>query len=110
MSKKTHRTKIVTCCYCGGRSTFPLERRHALVCHACGAPIRQIEALEVSGERKAPRTKKHAIAHPAERPGTHLAKDRPARRKKGKRKRRSIWYHVHEAFDEVEDIFEDIFD
>ncbi|MFK7943164.1 MAG: hypothetical protein AB8B85_09660 [Paracoccaceae bacterium] len=52
---------------------------------------------------------KPAIPHRAEREHEHLAKDRPARRKKGKRKKRSVWYHIGEAFDDLDDIF-DFFD
>ncbi|MEM7746283.1 MAG: hypothetical protein AAF409_21530, partial [Pseudomonadota bacterium] len=110
MSKTSFRTKIVTCCYCGGRSTLAAGTSAALVCHACGAPISRIKALEIRGERlDKKRSKKHAMAHPAERRGAHLPKDRPVRRKKGKRKSRSFWYHVREAFDDVDDLF-DIFD
>jgi hypothetical protein len=52
---------------------------------------------------------KPATPHPAERPGAHLAKDRPARRKKGKRRRGGLLRRLGRAFDDLDDIF-DLFD
>lgn len=111
--KSSHPIKIVTCCYCGARSTLSGKRAQRLVCHGCGAAIRRIETFQPALERRR-KTHDHAkpaTPHPAERAGQHLDKDRPARRKKGTRRRRSVWYYVSEAIDELDldDIF-DVFD
>ncbi len=114
--KSSHAVRIITCCYCGARSTLKRSKERDLVCHGCGAPIQKLEGLQPILERM-PKTsgaaesrKKQPIPHRAERPHQHLDKDRPSRRKKGKRrKKRSMWYHVREAFDDIDDIF-DIFD
>lgn len=109
--KSSHLIRIVTCCYCGGRSTLEHSRGRNLICHGCGASISRIEAIQPVLERAAKpknRKKKPAIPHPAEGDRKHLAKDRPARRKKGKR-RRGMWYHVREAFDDLDDL-DDLFD
>lgn len=108
--KASHATSITTCCYCGARSTLPAKQRIALVCHGCGAAISKIEPLNPMIERAAKSGKhdKPAVPRRAEKPHQHLPKDRPARRKKGKRKK-GLWYHVSEAFDDLDDIF-DVFD
>ena len=112
--KAAHAFKVMTCCYCGARSSIGLGKTARLVCHGCGAPISRIETVQPILERQKKgkrRTKvKPSIPHRAERPHQHLDKDRPARRRKGKRKRRSVWYHVAEAFDDWDDWFEDIVD
>ena len=102
--------RIVTCCYCGARSTLERSRDRDLVCNGCGASVNRIEAIQPSLERSKKRKtdKKNATPHRAEKPRQHLPKDRPVRRKKGKRKR-SMWYHIREAFDDLDDIF-DVFD
>ncbi len=114
--KPSHAMRIITCCYCGARSTLERSKERDLVCHGCGASIQKLEGLQPVLERihKTPgdseKRKKPSIPHHAEKPRKHLEKDRPARRKKGKRKKkRSMWYHVREAFDDLDDIF-DIFD
>lgn len=63
-------------------------------------------------KRKKRGAPKPAIPHHAEGRHAHLPKDRPYRRKKsrkGKRQKRSIWYHIGEVFDDFDDIL-DIFD
>ena len=114
--KSSHAVRIVTCCYCGARSTLERSKNRDLVCHGCGASIQKLEdvqpMLEKMHKARNPddRPKKQSIPHRAERPNQHLDKDRPARRKKGKyKKKRSMWYHIAEAFDDIDDIF-DIFD
>ena len=114
--KSSHAVRIVTCCYCGARSTLERSKERDLVCHGCGASIQNLEGVQPILERtrktsdSSSERKKQPIPHRAERPRQHLDKDRPARRKKGKRKKkRSMWYHVREAFDDLDDIF-DIFD
>ena len=114
--KPSHQIKVVTCCYCGARSTLEQTKTRNLICHGCGASIQKLEAVQPVLERmhKArnpdDRPKKQALPHRAEGDHRHLDKDRPARRKKGKyKKKRSMWYHVAEAFDDLDDIF-DIFD
>lgn len=111
--KSSHPLRIVTCCYCGARSTLPakLKRKERLVCSGCGAAIERIEAIQpvLERARRSGDRAKPAAPHPAERPGDHLPKDRPARRRKGKR-RRSMWYNIREAFDDIEDLVDDIFD
>ena len=111
MTKSSHPLRVISCCYCGARSTLKPEPGQRLLCHGCGAPITKLEPLQASMERKRKKrgTPKPAIPHHAEGCGGHLAKDRPQRRKKGKRRKRSIWYHIGEAFDDFDDIL-DIFD
>lgn len=112
MSKRSsHVFKILTCCYCGARSTLAGSRSGRLVCHGCGAPAENLEKIQCVLEKRRKKSDhpKAAVPHPAERAGAHLDKDRPARRKKGKRKKRSVWYHVAEALDDWDDIF-DFFD
>ena len=109
--KPSHPTRILTCCYCGARSTLPAGEARALVCHGCGAPIRRIAEIQPEIERL-PRRKgarKPAIPHPADRHGGHRPKDRPARRRKGKRRKGGFWYQLKRLGDEAEDLL-DIFD
>jgi hypothetical protein len=105
--------RIITCCYCGARSTLGPEGGRRLVCHGCGAPIRKIEMLAPKPmPRRGPGTdtrRKPAIPHPAEAPGHHLPKDRPVRRKKGKRRRGGLLHRLAEGVDDLEDLF-DLFD
>lgn len=110
--KASHPFRVLTCCYCGARSSLGREKTQRLVCHGCGAPIRLIETMQPTLEkrRKTRPGVKPAIPHRAERPSDHLDKDRPARRRKGKRRKRSVWYHVAEAFDDWDDWVEDIVD
>ena len=109
--KRDHRLKIVTCCYCGARSTLRPEGGQRLVCHGCGAPIERIEALapKPMPHPGAASARKPATPHAAERPGEHLPKDRPARRKKGKRRRGGLLHRLGKTFDDLDDIF-DLFD
>ena len=110
--KASHPTRVLTCCYCGARSTLPPGKARALVCHGCGAPIRRIAELQPEIERlpKRPGTRRPAIPHPADRRhGGHSDKDRPARRRKGKRRKGGFWYQLKRLGDEAEDLF-DIFD
>lgn len=103
--------RVITCCYCGARSTLSSKRATRLVCHGCGAAIRKIETLQPDFERMKKRTdrRKPAIPHRAERPHDHLAKDRPVRRKKGKRKQRSVWSRLSDQVDDIFDL-DDLFD
>ncbi|MEM9139798.1 MAG: hypothetical protein AAGB15_08185 [Pseudomonadota bacterium] len=110
--KKSHAIKMVTCCYCGARSTLPTDRAQRLVCHGCGAAMKKIEALQPTFEKqKSSKTHaKPAAPHPAEREGRRLKdKDRPARRKKGKKRQVTIWHRLRDAVDDLDDVF-DIFD
>jgi hypothetical protein len=107
--KHDHTLRIVACCYCGARSTLRAEGGQRLVCHGCGAPVRHIEAVAPRPRRGATGGPKAATPHPAERPGEHLAKDRPARRKKGKRKRGGLLHRLGKRLDDLDDIF-DLFD
>ena len=118
--KHDHTIRIVTCCYCGARSTLRAEGGQRLVCHGCGAPIKRIEAVapkpmpragSAAGRNPAmPRAgangRKPATPHPAERPGEHLAKDRPARRKKGKRRRGGLLHRLGKRLDDLDDILD----
>ena len=110
--KPSHAFRVVTCCYCGARSTLGREKAHRLICHGCGAPVRKIETIQPQIERlaKQGRKAKPAIPHRAERPGKHLDKDRPSRRRKGKRRYRPIWSRLADAFDDWDDVFEDMID
>ena len=111
--KSSHPLRVITCCYCGARSTLPPKQATRLVCHGCGAAISRIEELHPGLERqkKSHSHAKPAAPHAAERPGAHAEKDRPARRKKGKHKKRqkSIWHRLTDAVDDFDDIF-DLFD
>lgn len=111
--KPSHQLRVLTCCYCGARSTLGMRTSERLVCHGCGAPIRKIAAVQPALERKRKKGDhaKPAIPHHAEGKREHLDKDRPARRRKGKRKSksRSVWYHISEALDDWDDVL-DIFD
>ncbi|MEL6197478.1 MAG: hypothetical protein AAFT19_06500, partial [Pseudomonadota bacterium] len=106
--------RLLTCCFCGARSILPGGTGAAarLVCHGCGAPIKAIEVLSRPQDRprKGRKQKGPAIPHPAERPHDHLAKDRPVRRKRGKRRDPSWSRFVSKMWDELEDAVEDIFD
>ena len=114
--KSAHPIRVLTCCYCGARSTLGREKARRLVCHGCGAPVRYIRDVQPVLERKRKAKSggkpgcKPAIPHKADRSEGHLDKDRPARRRKGKRRRRSVWYHVSEAFDDWDDWIEDVVD
>lgn len=112
--KPAHLTKLITCGYCGARSTLPVAaKRQALVCHGCGAPIETIEILQPALEKrkkskKRRKTAKPAQPHPACDASTYRAKDHPARRKKAKpKKRRSLFRGLGDVF---EDVFDDVFD
>ena len=108
--KSSHPLRVITCCYCGARSTLPGKERHRLVCHGCGAAITRIEDLHPGLERQKKSHKHHkpATPHRAERPGEHSDKDRPSRRRKGKYKKRqkSIWHRLSDAVDDFDDIFD----
>lgn len=111
MTKSSHMLRVVTCCYCNARSTLSGDRTEHLVCHGCGAPIRQIEVLHPDLERRRRKGngKKPAMPHHAERPHKHLDKDRPSRRKKGKRKKRSFFDRLADSADDLFDL-DDLFD
>ena len=104
--KSSHPLKVIACCYCGARSTLPRTKsRVPLVCHGCGAAISKIEQIQPQIER-AQRDKTHrkpAVPHPA-RPADKRA-EKSAKRRKGKRKK-GLWYHVTEAFDDIDDLFD----
>lgn len=107
--KSTHPIRVVTCCYCGARSTIENSAKRNLVCHGCGASIQRLESVQPVLERSAKKhRKKMAVPHPADSDHKRKEHDRPARRKKGKRKK-GMWYQVREAFDDFDDFF-DIFD
>jgi hypothetical protein len=103
--KSSHPIRVLTCCYCGARSTMPATPGTALLCHGCGAPLGLSRDLQPALERlpRRPGARRPAIPHPADRPGGHAAADRPARRRKGKR-RKSLWQRLGGR---VEDIAED---
>ncbi|MEM6973521.1 MAG: hypothetical protein AAF577_12010 [Pseudomonadota bacterium] len=100
--------RIVTCCYCGGRSILPERKIGRLVCHGCGAPISRIQRLEAPPGQKAKgkKRRKAAIPYGADRKEHLRPKDRPLRRKKGKRRKSTL----ERFWKEIEDAFEDIFD
>ena len=109
--KASHPTRILTCCYCGARSTLPDGKRSRLVCHGCGAAIRKIEKLQPIIERlpkrkeKGSDAKRPAIPHPADRHGGHKRHDRPAYRRKGKR-RKSVWKRLEDTFEDILDVLD----
>jgi len=115
--KASHPTKLITCCYCGARSTLPgrTARRDVLVCHGCGAPITRIEKLQPALEKAKARDKsrdmaragKPAIPHPACTAAEYRAKDHPARRRKAKR--RPLFRRLAKALDVDLDL-DDVFD
>ncbi len=111
MPERTGNIRIVSCCYCGARSTLGPEGGRRLVCHGCGAPIRHIEALtpKPMPRRGAAAGRRPATPQPAETAGHHLSKDRPARRKKGKRRRGGLLHRLGKGFDDIDELF-DLFD
>lgn len=109
--KASHQIRVLTCCYCGARSTLPRDASRALVCHGCGAPIRRIEKIQPELERMArgATSGRPAHPHPADRHDGHRPQDRPARRRKGKYKKSGFWDRLRRIADDADDIF-DIFD
>lgn len=75
--------------------------------------MRKIEQLHPGLERqkKSGTHAKPATTHPAEITGENRDRNRPARRRKGKYKKRqkSIWHRLTDAVDDFDDIF-DLFD
>lgn len=110
--KASHPTRILTCCYCGARSTLPRRGGAALVCHGCGAPVRRIEKLQPALERLPRRNdaRRPAIPHPADHADGHKSKDRPARRRKGKhrkgKRRKGFWSRFEDRAEDLLDIFD----
>jgi len=103
--------KIVTCCYCGTRAALVLkgQDRHELSCSKCGAPLHDMKMLrkEEGGVGRS-KSKSH---RPAPNP-VHPNQPHPKAKKKGKRKKRKGFMRelLSDAFEEVFDAVEDIFD
>ncbi|MEM6488364.1 MAG: hypothetical protein AAF677_08865 [Pseudomonadota bacterium] len=98
--------RLLICCYCGARSILPAKGARRLVCLGCGAPIRQIAPLAPGPGRKTKpgkRGKRPAVPHAADRPDHIRNADRPARRKKGKRRKTGFT----RLWDTLEDLVED---
>ncbi|MEO1468672.1 MAG: hypothetical protein AAFV86_06435 [Pseudomonadota bacterium] len=109
--------RLLTCCFCSARSILPAARKDAragrpLVCHGCGAPITVIAPLAAPpGRRKRDSKAKGApLPHPADRQGHHRDHDRPARRKKGKRRKLGLADRLERFWDKLEDAVEDVID
>ncbi len=92
--------KIATCCYCGTRAALKLTEigRHELSCSACGAPLHDLKQMPLERPKY-----KSTPANP-ELP----MRSRKKPEKKRKKKRRTFSYR--EAFEELFDVVEDIFD
>ena len=91
-------TKIATCCYCGTRAALRLsgDVQHELACSACGAPLHDFKQMPVErAPKKAP--KNHELP----------VRSRKKYEKKKKKKRKGFY---REAFEELFDVVEDIFD
>ncbi|MEM9781584.1 MAG: hypothetical protein AAF899_03815 [Pseudomonadota bacterium] len=102
----------MSCCYCGSRSILPVGTARALVCHGCGAPITVVQLLETPIDRKKGKRKgpKPAIPHGADRDDHRRPQDRPARRKKGKRRKTGLDDRLERFWDKLEDVVDDVFD
>ena len=102
--------KIGTCCYCGTRAAFRLDRaeRVELTCRACGAPISALKPMKapVAAQiRRAPPKEPASFATAPPR------KKRPARKRHSEKRRRGgLRRSVEKLFDELEDLFDDLFD
>lgn len=73
----------------------------------------RIEALQpgLEKQKKSNAHARPAAPHPAERlERPKKDKDRPSRRKKGKRRQVSIWHRLTDAVDDFDDVFDDVFD
>ena len=95
--------KIATCCYCGTRAALRLrgKQRHELSCSNCGAPLRALKNMPVAAVQSTAPT-----ATPA-RP----TKRAIAPRRKDKRRPASfVRKMIAELWDEIEDVFDDLFD
>lgn len=103
--------RIVICCYCDARSIInPDRERDKLVCHGCGAPIRKLERLEPLHTKKARKDgPRPGGARPAEYPGEHSEKDRPCRRKKKPKKRKTLFARLADGAEDLLDL-DDLFD
>ncbi|MEM0923881.1 MAG: hypothetical protein AAGF44_06910 [Pseudomonadota bacterium] len=105
--------RIVVCCYCDSRVLVPLNgQARRLVCHGCGAPLQKITDMEPHHHMKARKGqgKKSAPPRPAEEEGSHLTKDRSARRRKSdKKKRKGLLYRLGDVADDLLD-FDDMLD
>lgn len=96
-----HPTKIATCCYCGKRAALVLRGkvRHELACSGCGAPLHDMKMLKTPAPEKAVRKHQPLLKPP---------KLKIPKKKKKNRLRPA--YLIGKVFDELEDVFDDIFD
>ncbi|MEM8577063.1 MAG: hypothetical protein AAGF60_04355 [Pseudomonadota bacterium] len=93
-------TKITTCCYCGARAALVLDRaRHELSCSSCGAPLHNLKRLPLD------RTGDRELVRPS--PAKAAASPKAKKTKKSKKKR---GWRLKDAFEDVFDLVEDIFD
>ena len=99
--------KIATCCYCGARAALVLKgkSRHELACASCGAPLHEMKSLKVDHEQHGARE----LVRPSRIRGSEPKKKKPKKsyRKPQKKRRKSFFSN---AFEEVFDVIEDIFD
>ena len=99
--------KVATCCYCGSRAALVLagKTRHELSCNTCGAPLRKMKMFPNAQVR---------VTAPAATPTRPKPKRRPELSAKHTRtkpqKKRHIGRLGKKVFEEIWDVFEDIFD
>jgi len=103
-------SKIATCCYCGARAALVLKNagRHELACSRCGAPLHALKMLPVR-KPSSPKVERELVRSNAVGP----SKARPAYKKPKKTKRRKSpkpFKILKDAFEDIFDFVEDIFD
>ncbi len=99
--------KVATCCYCGTRAVLVLagKTRHELSCGTCGAPLSKMKMFPNVQAR---------VTAPAATPTRPKPQKRPAKAVKCYRnkpkKKRNISRLGKKVFEEIWDVFEDVFD
>lgn len=98
-----HGTKVATCRYCRTKAALVLrgEKRHELTCSSCGAPLQNMRFMPVSTQ-SVKKTQKPSYA-----PQKTKKKREKYAEYKPKRKRKSLGKRF---FEDVFDVFDDIFD
>jgi len=101
-------TKIMTCCYCGTRAALVLKEqgRHELSCGSCAAPLHDLKMLPKARVQDAQTIRSSAFRTAAEANYSTIK----ARSRKGKRRKGVLHWMLDEAWDTLEDVFEDIAD
>jgi hypothetical protein len=95
-------TKVATCCYCGKKAALVLKgrTRHELACSGCGAPLHNLKMIKTTAEERSKGVERSAKA-----PFLKHPRGKPTKRKPAFSRRL-----IGKLFDEIEDVFDDIFD